>query len=596
MKFRRIAATVAMTTAAVLVLAGCTSGSSNNSETSEIQQGTSVTAAQNEPTVALNSYTTGGYTTYNSNIQYFTQATFNYFTSDQKLVKNTKLGTYEKTSDNPLTVKFKINKGATWSDGVQITASDLLLFWASNLTKYNDAKGVNFTGFSQGTPLDTVTKAPTVSDDGLGVTFVFDKPWADWEISGINPAVPSHVLWQEAFPDQKVSNSAAAQKVQDAILSGDTATLKPLAAAYSTKWAIDSMPSDKKLLVSSGPYVVSAFVKNQYITLKVRKGYKNGPAPKIEKFTMRFIADPTAQVQALANGEVSLIYGQALPDTVKAVQALKSGVTSETTPAASYEHIDLTYDYGPFSASSYGGDAAKALKVRQAFMKVIPRQEMLDKLIKPLSPSTTLDDSFMFLPGGQGYDESSKSSDYTKYQTVDVAGAKELLKEAGVKTPLTVRFTYPTSNPRRVSEFQLIQASAKQAGFNVVDTGRPGETYFDDMANNKFKYDASVFAYALPSISVGGSQPNIQTGNPSNYSAYSDKEVDALYVKALQASDYAGAVPDLVEIDKKIIADAAIISLYQLPDVSAWNSKLKGVKYSPLTPNIFWNYWEWSLK
>ena len=46
---------------------------------------------------------------------------------------------------------------------------------------------------------------------------------------------------------------------------------------------------------------------------------------------------------------------------------------------ASHEHVDLTVNNGgPFDPATYGGDEAKALAVRQAFLKTIPRQEIVD--------------------------------------------------------------------------------------------------------------------------------------------------------------------------------------------------------------------------
>ena len=53
----------------------------------------------------------------------------------------------------------------------------------------------------------------------------------------------------------------------------------------------------------------------------------------------------------------------------------------------------------------------------------------------------------------------------------DIAKAKALLAEAGVKTPVTVRFLYDSTNPRRVQEFQLITEAAEKAGFKMDDKG-----------------------------------------------------------------------------------------------------------------------------
>ncbi len=606
MKIRRIAVATSVVTAAALVLAGCSSSggsgggesSSSSGEGSEIQSGTSVTVAQNSATTSLNALTSTGYSTYNSNVSYFTQATFNYYDDTPKLVQNKKLGTYTKVSNDPLTIKYTLNPGVKWSDGQPITADDLILQWGASLTKYNDAKGkVNFGAIGAGSGLDYITEFPTVGDSNRSVTFKFSKPYVDWEVAGINPNLPAHILWQEAGLGSETGTKAAA-KVTEAFKSNDTATLKKLGTTWNTKWNVTSMPSDKKLLVTSGAYVVSAFVKNQYITLTARKDYTAGPAVKIQKVTFRFIPDQTAQVQALQNGEVSVLYGQATADTIAALKKVKN-VESVTAQEASFEHIDLTFKSGVFSPKNYGGDADKALKVRQAFFTAVPRQEMLDRIIKPLNPDAKLMDSQLFLPGQEGYEGGGASADYTKYQKADNAAAKKLLADAGVKTPVTVRFAYPNDNPRRVQEFQVMQAAMKDAGFTLKDVSKPTAQYFDPgegLGTAKYNYDASVFAYVLSGINVGQSQGNTSTDNAYNYQGYSNKKVDAAWQRALQRPDFKSAIPDMQEIDKAIINDASILTLYQIPSVVAWSSKIENVRDAPLTPNVFWNYWEWSIK
>jgi peptide/nickel transport system substrate-binding protein len=605
LKIRRIAVTTSMVTAAALALAGCSgsgggsgSGSSSNGEGSEIQKGTSVTVAQNSATTSLNSYTATGYSTYDSNVQYLTQATFNYYDATPKLVKNTKLGTYTQVSANPLTIKYTLNPDVKWSDGQPITADDLILEWAAALSKNNDPKGkVNFGAIGAGSGLDYVTEFPTVSDTNRSVTFKFSKPYVDWEVAGINPNIPAHILWEEAGLGSETGAKAAA-KVTAAFKNNDTAALKTLGTTWNTKWNVASMPSDKKLLVTSGAYTVTDFVKNQYISLTARKDYKAGPAVKIQKVTFRFIPDQTAQVQALQNGEISVLYGQATADTVAALKKVK-GIQSSTTAEASFEHVDLTFKSGPFSPKNYGGDAAKALKVRQAFFTAMPRTEMLNRIIKPLNPQAKLDDSQLFLPGQEGYDGAGPSADYKKYQNADPAAAKKLLAAAGVKTPVTVRFAYPNDNPRRVQEFQIMQSAMKDAGFTLKDVSKPTAQYFDPgegLGTPKYNYDACVFAYVESSFSVGSSQGNTTTGNQYNYQGYSNKNVDALWQKALQRPNFKAAIPDMQQIDKYLINDAAVMTLYQIPGVSGWSDKIQNVKDAPLTPNIFWNYWQWSIK
>ncbi len=591
MKIKRWTALTAVVAAGALMLAGCspTGGS-------EVVSGTSVSVAQNSAMTTMNAFTATGYSTYNSNIAYMYQSTFNYYDATPKLVKNTQFGTYEVVSKSPLTIKWTINDGVKWSDGTPVNASDMLLAWASSLSK-NNKGSINFGSINAGSGIDLITKTPTISDNNRSMTVVFDKPYVDWEpVTALNPNLPAHIVWELAGID-KTTGTDAQNAFVKAVQNNDTAALAKVAAVWKSKFDFTTTPSDKRLLVTDGPYKVTALTK-QYVTLEANTDYNWGPKPKIAKITVRFIPDQTAQVQALQNGEISVLYGQATADTVKALQGLK-GVGSTTSPTATFEHVDLTFNNGgPFDPKTYGGDATKALEVRQAFFKVVPRQEMLDRLIKPISANAKLDDSSLFIPGQPGYDDAAKNNGSSDYQTVDVAAAKALLAKAGVTAPITVKFAYANDNPRRQGEFQLIQASAKAAGFNVTDVGKPGAQFFDPqtgIGSGKYNYDATVFAYQLSSGTVTQSQANTTTGNAYNYQGYSNAEVDALWQQAEVATDGTAAIPLQQKIDAHLWQDASTVTLFQLPDVSAWSDKISNVKDAPYSPNIFWNFFDWTV-
>ncbi len=489
-----------------------------------------------------------------------------------------------------MTIKYTINSGVKWSDGTAVTAADLPLDWAANISKYNNPKGVNFTSAQAGSGLDLVTKTPTVSSDGQSLTVVYSKPYVDWQVALPSAPLAAHAVYTAAFP--KVKDGATANKdLIKAIESGNTASLKKIAKAWSSSFDFTSTPSDKSLILSDGPYKIAAIAKNASISLVPNKTYNWGPEPKISKFTFRVIQDPTAQVQALQNGEVSVIYGQGDADTATALKQL-SGVTTTTTPSSSYEHVDLVFDNGgPFDPATYGGDASKALLVRQAFLKALPRQEIVDKLIKPIQPSAKLDDSQTLLPGAAGYDASVAANGSSDYSAVDIAAAKADLAKAGVST-INVKFLYGKSNTRRAQEFALIQASEAQAGINVIDDGNDD---WPDLLGNK-SYDAVLFAWQFTSLAVTGGQSQFSTGGGNNLNGYSNKATDADYQKLQSDYDQAEQLKLLADVDKNAWSDAYGATLFQFPDINAWSSNIQNVKDNPLSPAIFWNFFDWTIK
>ena len=128
MRIRRIGAFGAMVGAAALALSGCSAPTAE----SGLDEGTSVSVAWNQAFYSYNADTSYGNAAANNNIIYLTKSRFNNYDNEPKLVKDESFGTYEKVSEDPLTIKYTINEGVKWSDGTPVDAADLLLAWAAN--------------------------------------------------------------------------------------------------------------------------------------------------------------------------------------------------------------------------------------------------------------------------------------------------------------------------------------------------------------------------------------------------------------------------------------------------------------------------------
>jgi peptide/nickel transport system substrate-binding protein len=370
--------------------------------------------------------------------------------------------------------------------------------------------------------------------------------------------------------------------------------LQPVADKWNTGYQYTNTPTDLKAVISSGPYIVEELVEDQYVTLKVNELFNWGPKPQYERITVREIADSTAAVQAVENGDVSIASGQPTADVLALVQGLATAKYS-TGNEASYEHIDLTVaNGGPFDPAAWGGDEDKARAVRQAFLLTIPREQILENLIKPLNPDAALRNSVLVAPGFPGYDEmvAQNGSDFYGGSDADnLAKAQQLLADAGVTENIEVGFWYPEGNVRRGQEFELIAANAALAGFTVVDESEPDWVFTGgDGASNP--HDAVIFAWASTSLAVTGSDQYLSAG-PSNWTGFQDDAVDALLTELNTALDPARQLEIQIEVEKILWAEGYGTTIFQFPGLTWWDAGIDGVSSNVLVPYFFWNFWDW---
>lgn len=568
-----------------------------------LNQGSVATVAWNQAFYSVNGNSSFGNATANNNILYMTNDAFNYYDKDLNLVPNTSFGTYEKTSDDPLTVKQTLADTAVWSDGVPVTPADLLLNYAAQSGLYNnyeaktDADTGDVGGENTGTKVffnassanfALIKKFPVI--EGKTITYEYSKPFVDWDKFPIQTGLPAHVVGKRALGIDDPTQAAAA--VVKAFQDKDNASLAKISNVWNSDFNFKTMPADKELVVGNGPYVITDLKDEQYVTLTKNPNYKGSHVPTIDTITVKIIPDAQASVQALQNGEVLVTQPQATADILQQMQALQN-VTVQNGVGATYEHVDFAQNNkGPFDPAAYGGDAEKANKVRQAFMYTIPRQKIIDNIIKPLNPDAQIRNSLNVVPGAPNYDANVAANGMqVKYEGgPSIDKAKALLDEVGVKP--TVRFLYASNNTRRQQEFQLIKESAEQAGFKVEDKGNEN---WGAMLNDTSKYDSALFGWQSTSTGVTNLDANYRTKGTNNFYGYSSKEMDAL-LDQLQGEFDVAKQNDLVnQIDALLVKDAFSISIFQFPEPTAVSSRLQNVSSIPLAPTFFWNFWEWKL-
>ena len=534
-----------------------------------------------------NTITNATYSTYNSVIAAHQFSSFYYFGTDGTICENTDFGSFEVTSEDPLTVKYTINEEAVWSDGTPVTINDYLLEWASQNPEFiapGFASGENpdaeavfdhvSTSFAQYMP-----EGPEGELGSKEFTVVYTNPNPDYKII-IGTAMPEHVVAAQSG----LEPGGLAQ----AILDRDADVVKSAAEFWNTGWIFNpgELP-EAEIVPSSGPYVLKAdgWQAGNSLTLTANENYWGTP-PATKDLVFRFIAD-AQQVQALGNKDVQVIQPQATVDTVGQLEGLGSAVTIETGSSLTWEHLDFNH-----RENNVFGNPDTGLTLRTAFAHCVPRQQIVDTLIAPIAPDTVLMNAREVFPFQDNYDEVVGVSYDGRFDTPDPEKAKALVAESGVATPIDVRIGYRAGNQRRTETVAAIQSACKDAGFNVIDSADPD---FFTKANVTGDYEVALYAWA-GSGQITSGENIYATGKPQNTSKFSSPVVDAAWAELVSTLDPAVHLEQTKIIEKELWDQLHGIPLYAHPLVVAYDSTLSNVRATATQDQVSWNAPQWVAK
>lgn len=586
----------------VLVLSACTPPGGGDDDGADA--GSVLNVGWNDSFFSLNTSTSTGSAVTNAVVAYMMNDNFVHYEEGLELAEGA-LGTVEQVSKEPLQVEYSFADSAQWSDGTPVDAADLVLQWAATSGNFNTAEPkldeqgnilesdegeVSFDAGRIGPSL--IEEYPEVSQDATSVTFTYSRSFSDWDttfgLGGDGVGVPAHIVAKKALGIDDPNEGK--QAIMEAVESKDVDSLSAIADFWNTGFNFTSMPDDTDLLVHSGPYAMTDFAEGQFLSLTRDDAYTGPIDPNIETVTFRYNEDPMAMVQAIENGEVDLSQPQAVADVRSAVDSI-DGIEVVAGDDASFEHVDLTFDNnGPFDPAAYGGDEDAARAVRQAFLMSLPRQDIVDRLIAPLSDDAARRDSFMAVPGSPIYDEVATANGSDTFPGGDVDGAKAVLAEAGVESP-TVRILYGASNSRRAQQFQLIRESAEAAGFEIIDDG-------DDDWGTRLgdgTYDAALFAWQPLTTAVTENDSYYREGSQYNYGGYSNDAVDSGLDALLEAEGEAEQAEALANVETTLFEDGFGAPLYQHPALLIHSDRVENVSLLSVLPGPVWNYWDWDV-
>lgn len=624
MKARLALRVVGAFASAALVAAGLTVGAIAPAQAATKS---TVTLLSSADITSLNSGTSDGNTSYNAVVGSLTGMGFTYYNADAQLVMNTDFGTMKivKKAPKDFQIQYTVKKGQQWSDGTPIDAVDLLLSHVVASGQYSKDAGLGdpsdpnvkpvFDSVSYGgTYSENVVGLPKLSADKMSLTVKFAKPLPDWELLAPGPA-PVHALSLMADGKKGLqsasANAAAKAKFLKAFTSKNTASLKKMGAIWSTGYDVTKVDSSTNplLLISNGGFIVSKFTFGDSMTLVRNAKYSSGPAMAkknpIKTVVIKIIKDNTASVQALRNGDIDVYYNT-LPTANDrlALEALPN-VKVTTKVGGNYSHLDLRVDSAAGETDSYtgpfAGNGKRAKDLRKAFLLAVPRQQMVDTLIKPVkADATTLDSQFAF-QGTSEYNTITKGSGVGIFtegtQAQRTAKALEIVKQyypaASADNPLVkIKFVHANTTLRNALA-ALVKAEAKKAGFDVETTASPD--LFGTGANKSAQYDVTMYGFGLTAISQSNSTEIYKSDGGNNVWGWNDSALDAI-LTSLQSDILTPkqVTAKRLAAEKIVMSNYWALPLYANPTIAAYNKDLKGIDPAPIGNNITWNFFKWS--
>ncbi|MEY8814241.1 ABC transporter family substrate-binding protein [Micrococcus luteus] len=614
MKYTKLSAAAALAAGSALILSACAPGGGNAGDSSssgsaagqggdsgagnviEGDKGQKLTAEASGPELAdlgdvetqdgsiaysvgaddflsYNGLQSNTYTTYNSAVVDRMFSSFWYFGTDGSIIPNKDFGTYEKTSDDPLTVKYTISDDAKWSDGTPVTAGDFIFHWAANndtvKAEGSETPLFDSISFEQG---KYIPEAPEGEPDGKEFTVTYPEPYADWEIL-ISTALPAHIVAKEAGMSFEELVTAAKEK--------DVEALTPAAEFWNDGW--DFSPGelpDASLVPSMGPYKFKdgGWQAGQSITLEANPEYWGTP-PATKELVLRF-ADPKTHVQALQNGDLDVIEPQATVDTLQQLEGLGEDVNVQTGDQLTWEHVDYNRGEGSVFADSP--------ELREAFALCLPRQQIVDNLIKPIYADAQVMNLREVFPFQDKYQEVVDEAYPKEMDEPNIEKAKELVEKSGVSKP-TVRLGYQAGNQRRTETVALIKSSCDQAGFDVQDANSP--VFFKEVMPAG-DYDAALYAWAGSGQKASGA--NIyQSDGAQNQQSYNNPEVDAAWDKLATSLDENEQLEQVKTIEKLLWEDFQAIPLYAHPGLVGHKADVANVRDTAAQSGALWNVEQW---
>jgi len=434
-----------------------------------------------------------------------------------------------------------IDDAATWSDGTPVTADDVV-YTALRLASpvigntammYYVFEGVGDDGFVE-EGAESIDGIQKVDDKTVQFTTKEEMPITTFENSYARYllTLPKHVI--EQYSEEELSTA---------------------------DWF--NHPD-----VVSGPFIVTDFDVDHYISYEANKDYWKG-APKIDKLNIK-IVDGSQLYAGLQSGEIDI------------TQQTMSDIPQEDYESVeALDNVDVVYG-SPVTNQSVFIQTKNVpdVKVRQAMLYAIDRQQILEEL---LSGHGEIVDGFLS-SASPFYDDSLTPVSY------DPEKAKALLEEAGWDGSQTIRFYVNSGDSTFVNAASIIAAEWAAVGIKAEIQTVDFATLMSVAGTED--YDVLAVQYTYAPVDP---YPDVAwlLGGEGSWTGYSDDTLNDAVTKSQLTSDPEETKELFSVVDKKVQEDVPMFSAYVISAQGAVSKRITGA--APSVYGFFNDVQNWDV-
>ncbi|MCG5447806.1 ABC transporter substrate-binding protein [Micromonospora hortensis] len=322
--------------------------------------------------------------------------------------------------------------------------------------------------------------------------------------------------------------------------------------------------------VCVGPFKFAKRVPQNSIEVVRDPNYYDASKVHLDGISWRILTDASIRAANLRSGDAQVADSVSTQD----VASLRQDAAVSVLQSQSLGYQGLTINVGNVdgvgtAAKPINRPLAQNAKVRQAFEHAIDRKALVDAVFNglhaaacsPISPASTF-----------------SSPEAQTCPAHDPAKAKQLLAEAGVRTPYTVTML-ASNTPDTLRLAQALQSMVKDGGFDLKINPVEYSSLLDEQDRGNFELLQLGWSGRIdPDANITNF---VGTGASQNVAGYSNPQLDTVLTQARQAGDveerrklYGQAVALLQQ-------DDALIYLYRQRNLTAVSKQIQGLQVYP---------------